>query len=374
MIYLDHAATSFPKPEAVLTAVEHWFRAIGVSPARGDSTLCAAAERIVRGARAAIADLCGVPFARVAFSSGATEATNALLRGLLQPADRVLTTAAEHSAMARTLRALRDERQVETTIVPVDGWGRVDPVQIERELAARRYRLLAFTHASNVTGAVQDASTLCEMARAYGAHSFVDASQTAGTLPLAEIGADAITASAHKGLLAPPGLGFLATKDTLPLRPTKQGGTGSSRALDDHPGDWPVGFEAGTPNMPAIAGLLAALQARASSNAEAAGQRSLVHLDALRADMHQRLDGKVAWHSPPTGPRVPILSFTLQDLDPAEAGMILDAAGIHVRTGFHCAPWIHRWLGTEAAGTIRVSPGPFVSEAEVLAVAQALAP
>ena len=374
MIYLDHAATSFPKPEAVLTAVEHWFREIGVSPARGDSSLCAAAERIVRGARAAIATLCGVPVARVAFSSGATEATNALLRGLLQPADRVLTTAAEHSAVARTLRALRDERQVETTVVPVDGWGRVDPEQIERELAARPYRLLAFTHASNVTGAVQDARTLCGLARAHATYSFVDASQTAGALPLAELGADALTASAHKGLLAPPGLGFLATKDTLPLRPTKQGGTGSSRALEEHPDDWPVGFEAGTPNMPALAGLLAALQAHAPAAADAATPRTLAHLDALRAELQRRLDGKIAWQSPPTGPRVPILSFTLQDLDPAEAGMVLDAAGIHVRSGFHCAPWIHRWLGTEAAGTIRVSPGPFVSEAEVLAVARTLAP
>lgn len=374
MIYLDHAATSFPKPEAVLAAVAHWFRAIGVSPARGDSALCAAAERLVRGARMAVADLCGVAVTRVAFSSGATEATNALLRGLLQPADRVLTTAAEHSAVARTLRALRDEQQVETTVVPVDGHGRVDAGQIERELAARPYRLLAFTHASNVTGAVQDARTLCDLARAQGTFSFVDASQTAGALPLAGLGADAITASAHKGLLAPPGLGFLATRDTLPLRPTKQGGTGSSRALEEHPRDWPSGFEAGTPNMPAIAGLLAALQAHAPADGEAAAQRALAHLDALRAELEQRLDGRIAWHSPAAGPRVPILSFTLRDLDPAEAGVILDAAGIHVRTGFHCAPWIHRWLGTEVAGTIRVSPGPFVTEAEVLTVARTLAP
>lgn len=374
MIYLDHAATSFPKPEAVLAAVEHWFRAIGVSPARGDSALCAAAERLVRGARMAVADLCGVPVARVAFSSGATEATNALLRGLLQPADRVLTTAAEHSAVARTLRALRDEQQVETTVIPVDRHGRVDAGEIERELAARPYRLLAFAHASNVTGAVQDARTLCDLARAQGTLSFVDASQTAGARPLAELGADAITASAHKGLLAPPGLGFLATRETVPLRPTKQGGTGSSRALDEHPRDWPAGFEAGTPNMPAIAGLLAALQAHAPATSEAAAQRALAHLDALRAELQQRLDGRIAWQSPAAGPRIPILSFTVRDLDPAEAGVILDAAGIHVRTGFHCAPWIHRWLGTEVAGTIRVSPGPFVTEAEVLAVARTLAP
>ncbi len=374
MIYLDHAATSFPKPAAVLAAVERWFREVGVSPARGDSKLCAAADTIVRGARAAVGALCRVPPARVAFTSGATESTNAFLRGLLRPGDAVLTTAAEHSAVARTLRALRAERAIETTVVAVDPYGRVDPADIERELAGRGYRLLAFNHASNVTGAVQDGVTLCRLAQAAGALTFVDASQTAGSFPLVDLRADAFAASAHKSLLAPPGLGFLATRDGLDLRPTKQGGTGSSRALDEHPDAWPIGFEPGTPNMPAIAGLGAALAEQAGDAAEQHRRRAVAHLDGLRTELSSRLGAGIRWQSPQHGARVPILSFTLDQLDPAEAGVILDAAGIHVRTGFHCAPWIHACLGTSAGGTIRVSPGPFVTGAEVMAVARVLAP
>lgn len=368
MIYLDHAATSFPKPPEVVAAVERWFRELGVSPGRGDSEATRTVAREVQAARAGIARMCGVPTGRVAFTSGATESINLTLRALLQPGDRVLTTAFEHSSVVRVLHELRRRIGIEIGVLAPDARGSIATTAAREALARLRPRLFAFTHASNVTGAILPAAELCELARVHGAHSLVDASQTAGLLPLA-LGADLVVASCHKSLHAPPGLGFVAARAGLDLAPQKQGGTGSSIALEEHPSEWPVAFEAGTPNTPAILGLAAALRwieretaprlfARASEALGVLAQRVAAHPRArvLRAD----------------GPSLPILSYVRSDLDPAEAGMLLDGRGLHVRTGFHCAPWIHRHLGTEAGGTIRISTGPGLSAADVAQAAAAL--
>jgi selenocysteine lyase/cysteine desulfurase len=295
------------------------------------------------------------------------------LRGCLRAGDRVVTTAAEHSAIARPLRALADQGLIQLEIVPVDGTGLVDPDDVGAALRQRTTRMLVVNHASNVTGVVQDARALCGLARQRDCISLLDASQSAGVLPLAELGADAIIASAHKSLLGPPGLGFVAVPSGLRPSVTKQGGTGSSRAIDRQPTEWPTAFEPGTPNMPAIAGLGAALAWIEESGVAELHAGSVGLIDDLRRDLTERLGDGVRLLGPTRGTRIAVLSFTLRDLDPAEAGMVLDAAGVHVRTGFHCAPWIHACLGTTAGGTVRVSPGPFVTADEVRAVAAALA-
>lgn len=373
MIYLDHAATSFPKPPPVLAAIEHWFRHVGVSPARGDSALCRAANELAANTRSQVARLCGVTNDRVAFTSGATEAVNLFLRGFLRDGDRVVTTAAEHSAVARPLRALRDEGRLQLHVVAVDGDGYVDADDVRSALRTHAPRLFVLNHASNVTGAVQDASALCAMAREQDSTSLVDASQTVGVLPVAELGADAIIASAHKSLLGAPGLGFLAARASVALRPVKQGGTGSSKALDLQPETWPIGFEPGTPNMPGIAALGAAMQWLSTQGHARLHAQGLALIDILREELRECLGARVRLLGSTSRPRIAVSSFTLSDLDPAEAGLVLDGAGVHVRTGFHCAPWIHAYLGTETGGTIRVSPGPFVTADEVRAVARALA-
>ncbi len=369
MIYLDHAATSFPKPTAVLAAVERWFRAVGVSAERGDGPACAEVGAAVAEVRTRLGTLCGMAPDRVAFTSGATEALNLFLRGFLRPGHRVLTTVLEHSSLVRPLRALQAELHLEIDVAPIDGDGRVATDDVERRLRAHAVDLVAFSHASNVLGSVQPAVELCALARRHGCATLLDASQSAGLLPL-DVGADAVVASAHKSLLAPPGLGFLAVRPELSLRQTKQGGTGSARALDVHPSDWPAAFEAGTPNTPAIIGLRAALEWLCGREA-ALLAHGLALVDALRQRLAQRRGARLL--GPATGPRLPILSFVLDDLDPAEAGALLAEAGIHVRTGFHCAPWLHAVLGTGAAGTVRASTGPFTQAADVLAVAGALA-
>ena len=367
MIYLDHAATSFPKPAPVLAAVRHWFEELGVSPQRGNSQICARVGARVQDVRHRIATMCGVSTHRVAFTSGATESLNLFLDGFLRPGDAVLTTAMEHSSVVRPLVHLAEARDLHIEVLPPDREGGIHPDQFTTALSKREFRLVAFSHGSNVLGSVLNAATICDTARNQGCTTLVDASQTAGLLDL-DVGADAIVASAHKSLLAPPGLGFLAVREGIPVRMTRFGGTGSAVALDRQPEEWPTAMESGTPNTPAILALGAALDYIEERGRDSILAWELSLVDALRRELNSRAQV----YGPANGPRIPVLSFTLSDLDPAEAGVILDSAGIHVRTGFHCAPWLHDLLGTSAAGTVRVSPGPFNSLADTLEVPRVL--
>ncbi|MCC6670479.1 MAG: aminotransferase class V-fold PLP-dependent enzyme [Planctomycetes bacterium] len=369
MIYLDHAATSRPKAPGVVEAMTAWYRELGVSAERGDSRLTRTVAGQVRETRERLGRLCGVPARQVAFGSGATESINLFLRGFLARGDRVLTTQHEHSAVARPLRALQRDLGIRVEVLPLEAGCDVMSDQVAAALAREPARLLVFSHASNVTGRLLDAPALTRVARAAGTAVLVDACQSAGIASL-DFGADAVAASAHKSLLGPPGLGFLAVREGVPLRSAKQGGTGSSRALDQHPESWPHVAEAGTPNTPAILGLGAALAWGAGHDAAACGARLLALLDQLASEL-ESLGARI--HSARTGARVPILSFTMPGLDPAEIGALLDDAGIHVRTGFHCAPWVHAALGTEAAGVVRISAGPFTAADELRAPARALA-
>jgi len=371
MIYLDNAATSFPKAPGVADAVQGWLRDCGVSASRGQSKLSEQVAGDVADTRQRIGRMCGQRAEQVAFTSGATESLNLFLHGFLNPGDKVLTTALEHSSVVRPLTFLQEHAGIQLTVLRPDPQGYVHPEQVDKALNDGGHRLLVFTHASNVVGSVLDAAALCGVARQHGCTTLLDASQTAGLLPL-DIGADAVAASAHKSLLAPPGLGFLCVSSDLGdrLRIVKQGGTGSSMALAQHPREWPAAMEAGTPNTPAILGLLAALRWLEEQDQQEMLRHGLSCETVLRQTLgsHARCLGS----STAKGPRIAILSLLLENLDPAEAGLLLAEAGIHIRTGYHCAPWIHEHLGTAAGGTVRISPGPFTTTDDILAVPRVL--
>ncbi len=369
MIYLDNAATSFPKPDAVLAAVMHWHREVGVSASRGSSSRCAEAAAVVDRARARMGQQVGMSKDRVAFTSGATESINLFLRAFLQPGDLVLTTAFEHASLARPLRALQLTAGIRVRVLQPDPDLGLSVDTVQRALDESRPRLFAFSHASNVTGAQFDAEAFCAIAKGLRATTLLDASQTAGHIPI-DVNADAVACSAHKALLAPPGLGILACSANLELQAQKQGGTGSSRALDEHPQQWPHAFEAGTPNTPAIFGLDAALGLLSTTTQRA---RLEAALEATREfEVRLRADSRFRVFAP-AGPRMPVLSFTRKDLDPQDLAAILDARNVHVRAGHHCAPWIHRHLLTEAGGTIRLSPSPDVTADDIRQAWEALA-
>lgn len=365
-LYLDNAATSFPKPEAVCTAVDHTLRHAAANPGRGGYRLSLEAGRIVLAARVAVARLVGMPDpARIVFVANATEALNLALFGVLAPGDRVVTTSMEHNAVVRPLRALAD-RGVVVTKVSAGPDGFVDPAALRRACTPGT-RLLVMTHCSNVTGTVQAVEELGPWCRAQGILFLVDAAQSAGLFPIdvVAMGIDLLAVPGHKALMGPPGTGFLCVGAGVSIKPLLYGGTGTRSTSDAQPEELPERLESGTLNVIGLAGLHAGLEFLH----EIGLNRCRTHERALR---DQLLDGlrqlpAVRLYGPVDAARHGgALSFTLDGLDPAMVGYRLDTEfDISVRVGLHCAPEAHRTIGTFPEGTVRVSPGWFTSHADI---------
>ncbi|MGK0153456.1 MAG: cysteine desulfurase/selenocysteine lyase [Neolewinella sp.] len=370
MIYFDHAATSYPKPNGVAAAVQHWYQNVGVSADRGEGPRTREAASVVQRVRKGIAKMTGHTAERVACNSGATEGLNLALRALLLPGDRVLTTPFEHSSVVRPLLALRDERNLQLDVPTAGASDGATNDALCQAIASQRPKVVVFSHASNVTGTIFDAERICKVAREHDTIAVVDASQTAGYLPL-DFGADVVIASGHKAMHGPPGIGFVSVRTGLEMAPQKHGGTGSSAALERHPTQWPQAFEAGTPNTPAIFGLAAAMEWLAEQGEAKLLQQSLQRLAEIEAGL-KNLNGFRVF-APGTATRMPVLSFVHANYDPLEIGSVLAANEIHARAGFHCAPWIHEHLNTAASGTVRIAPGPETSHSDVEALLSVLA-
>lgn len=358
-VYLDHGATSWPKPPEVIEAVVDAMTARGANPGRGAYAMALAASRLVFESRASLARLLGVPDARdLAFVSGCTEACNLMLKGLLVPGDRVVVSSMEHNAITRPLHLLATAG-ITVDVVQADSAGVIDAGDMERAVRAKRTRGIICQHASNVTGAVQPIADLADIAHEHGALLLVDGAQGAGHLDvdLAALDVDAYAVSGHKGLLGPQGVGLLYIRPGLEVAELMQGGTGGGSSEEDgQPTGRPERYEAGTPNTPGIAGLAAA--ARLLS----------LHGDAWRAEeqaLFRRL--KEGLGSIPGArvlgpgvdePSVPTLSLVSDRMDPDRIAFLLDRRyGVAVRSGLHCAPWAHRTLGTLDTGAVRFGVG-----------------
>jgi cysteine desulfurase family protein len=365
-IYLDNAATSFPKPEAVYAAVDQTLRGVSASPGRGGHREALAATRIVFAAREAAAALFGIAdSARIAFTASATEAINCALFGLLRPGDRVVTSTMEHNAVTRPLRALQ-ERGVTVVKVPADRLGFIDPAAIKRA-CAETTRLVVLSHCSNVTGTLQPIEEIGPWCRRQGIHFLVDAAQSAGQfgLDVAAMGIDLLAVPGHKGLMGPPGTGLLYVREGVELQPLIYGGTGGNSQSDLPPETMPERLEAGSLNTPGLAGLQAGIEFLLREGVSAVRSREAGLLAQLISGLRQIPEVELY------GPLDPcfhggVLSFNLAGRDPAEIGFLLDSDhGILCRVGLHCAPDAHRTIGTFPRGTVRVSPGYFTTEAEI---------
>lgn len=371
--YLDAAATSWPKPDGVLAAWNDAARRVGATAGRATYREAAEADAIRGRAREVAARLLGgVDPRRVALPSGCTFALNAAIHGLVRPGDHVIATAADHNATLRPLRWLDRSGAIAVTIVACDGAGRVDPAAVA---AAWRpaTRLVVFSHVSNVTGALQDAAAIAAIAHQRDGIVILDASQSLGQMPFAVSGGgvDVIAAPAHKWLHGTAGAAVLWCREGVEPVPLVQGGTGSASDSLDAPTAFPESLEAGTPDVPALAALVAAADwLAAAGGAEAVG-------DACRAvacACADRLRGTrgVVVHASPGG--APIVSFTVEGYAPADvAAMLETAAGVQVRAGFHCAALVHDQLGTRAGGTVRASFGPFNTGDDVAVLCDAVA-
>jgi cysteine desulfurase family protein len=365
-VYLDNAATSFPKPEAVYAAADRALRGLGASPGRGGHRRALEAGRLVFEAREAAAGLFGIAdSARVAFTANATEALNFALFGLLQPGDRVVTSTMEHNAVTRPLRALQ-ERGVTVVKVPADRQGFVDPAAI-RQACTETTRLVVLTHCSNVTGTLQPIEEIGPWCRREGILFLVDAAQSAGqfALDVAAMGIDLLAVPGHKGLMGPPGTGLLYLREGIELRPLIYGGTGGNSHSDLPPDAMPERLEAGTLNTPGLAGLRAGIEFLLGEGLAAVCARKTELLARLIGGLREIPEVELYG---PLEPRFHggVLSFNLAGRDPAEIGFLLDRDhGILCRVGLHCAPDAHRTIGTFPHGTVRVSPGYFTTVAEI---------
>lgn len=373
-IYLDNAATSHPKPEAVYRAVDAALRA-GGNPGRGGHRIALAAGRRVLAAREALANLLGAPdSARLLMTASCTDSLNLALKGLLRPGDHVITTALEHNALRRPLAALARQGVTVTPVLALPD-GQIGPAAV-RSALRKETKLIALAHASNVSGCIQPVADIGAVARQAGIFFLVDAAQTAGALPIhmEQMGIHLLAAPGHKGLLGPQGTGILAVDPAVPLRPVREGGTGFHSSDAAQPEIFPEGYESGTVNVPGIAGLAAGAAYLQQTGIDKIRRHELELTGALLDGL--RSSAGVTVHGPADAARrAAVVAFTVAGLDPGDVEEQLeDGFGIMGRAGLHCNPGCHAHLGTLAGGgAMRLSPGPFTTPAEIAEAVRAVA-
>jgi cysteine desulfurase / selenocysteine lyase len=364
LIYMDYAATAARRPPEVIRAVSSFLSDVGASAGRGGHRLANEAGRIALRCRQRLATLLGIPgdVGRITFAANATQALNTALWGVVRRGDRIVVTAFDHNSVLRPAWRVAQERDAQVVCVPGDRAGRLDEQALHRALDGAR--LLCINAASNVLGTAPDLAALCQLAREAGALTLVDAAQAAGHAPSAFGHADMVAFTGHKGLLGPPGTGGLWVRPGLELDPVFTGGTGGDSLHRAMPGAMPDRLEAGTMNGAGIAGLLAGVEWVLREGVPALHAR----LGGLKALLHaglSALDGvRVLSPADPAG--VPIVTMTCDPLSPATMAARLDREhGVLVRAGLHCAPEVHRMLGTETSGAVRFSLGWDSTAAEV---------
>lgn len=360
MIYLDNAATSYPKPRETAEAMLEALTRCGANPGRAGHRLALQAGRIIEQCREAMAQMLGETDAsRVVFCQNATDALNMAIHGTVRTGDHVIATLLEHNSVLRPLSELSRSGTITLTLVPPDAQGRIRAEDIERAMLPNT-RLVAMTHMSNVLGVLQDAAAVGRVCRRHGALLLLDGAQTAGHVPLQpkKWGCHLLAMPGHKGLLGPHGTGVLWIAPGVRVAPMRQGGTGSASESMFQPRMLPDGLESGTMNLPGIAGLYAGMRV-ALAHMRESHERTIALCDFMREEL-LNIPGVRVYT--PAG--APILSLNVEGIGSQELAGVLDADGIAVRGGLHCAPGVHRFLGTLDTGAVRVSPGLYSTRAD----------
>ncbi|MBR3333812.1 MAG: aminotransferase class V-fold PLP-dependent enzyme [Clostridia bacterium] len=380
-IYLDQAATSFPKAPGTADAVYRYMTECGCNVSRGGYAGAYSAEELVYDTRVLLCRLFSCDETdpkKAVFTKNVTESLNVLLKGLLRPGDHVLVSSMEHNAVMRPLGQLA-KQGIRVTRIPCAVDGSMDPADLEARIE-KDTKAIVMLHASNVCGTVLPAAEIGAICRARGIRFILDTAQTAGALPLNMdgMGIDALAFTGHKGLLGPQGTGGFLIREEMAaeLEPLITGGTGSISHTEDVPDFLPDRFEAGTPNLPGIAGLNASLswllaqpEGSLLTHELKLTARFLLGMEVLEAEGLLRIIGK---HG--TEGRTGVVSIVPLHMDPAELAFRLDERyGIATRVGLHCAPAAHQTLGTWPAGTVRFSFGAFNTEAEIDEAGRAVA-
>ena len=361
MIYLDNAATSYPKPPEVIRAVRGVMEKIGGNPGRAGHLGAISGGRIMEACRERAAGLMGIAAPeRVIFCLNCTDALNMALRGTLRLGDEVLVSHAEHNAVMRPLMGYHDAGKITVRILPPDRDGRLSPDTVRAAIGPKT-ALCVLCHASNVTGIVQPAREIAAACHDAGIPLLLDAAQTAGTEDIAAVHADMIAMPGHKGLLGPMGTGLLGLGEGMLPRPFREGGTGSASESLRQPGMLPDRLESGTANLPGIAGLCQGLKFVLRHRAAMAEYEAFL-ARRLREGLGN-IEGVSLLTPGDSIPTVSVVSFNVGALDSGAVADALNRQRIAVRGGLHCAPSIHAYLGT--AGAVRASLGPFNTERDV---------
>ncbi len=369
IIYFDNAATSWPKPETVYNSLCSFLREKGANPGRSGHRLAQEAEWAVEETRNILADFFGVEKSeRIVFALNCTDALNIAIHGVVKKETHVVTTALEHNSVTRVLNELKDRKSIRVSVVEPDSKGYIRPSLISEKIK-KDTSLIIINHASNVTGAIQPAGEIAQIARRKGIPLLLDAAQSSGVVDL-DLKKSGITLCAfpgHKGLLGPTGTGGLYVSEDVDISSFRQGGSGSDSSLPRQPEEYPFHLEAGTQNTSGIAALAEGVKYVKDNFKEI--KKTEEEILSFLLEEFEKITGLKVYGSKSTGSRLGVISINLKGWSPDDLGAVLDENfNIAVRSGLHCAPGAHRCLGTFPEGTVRISCGPFntLSQAEVL--------
>lgn len=374
-IFLDNAATSFPKPEEVYTYMDQFYRKYGVNPGRSGYDMCLEVGEMVEDTRKMLTRFFnGNDPNRLCFSYNSTDALNLIIFGVLQPGDHAITTTLDHNSVLRPLYHLEKFNGVEVDHIPFNGQGFVDPDDFPKKFK-KNTKLVIINHASNVVGTVQPIKEIGRYCRERGIIFAIDASQSSGKIPIdiEEDYIDILAFTGHKSLLGPTGIGGLYVREGIEIRHTRAGGTGVRSAVRTHLEEYPYRLEYGTLNVLGVAGLHAGLKWIEN--------KGLTEIHALEMKLHMRLvsglkeiENVTLYCQEDLRDHISVMCFNINGLEARDTGTLLDVDySIASRTGLHCAPLIHEQLGTDKIhGTVRFGVGPFNTEEDIFSAIQAV--
>lgn len=367
MIYVNNAATTWPKPEGVYRQMNDFPRKFGLNPGRAGSLGISAMERKIFEVRKKVGDLINTSdYSRVIFTSGSTESLNMGIKGLLERGDHVITTELEHNSVLRPLKKLERDKGIELSLLKINKEGKIDITELASKIKDNT-RLIVTTHASNVIGTLLDIKEIGQLAQKRGITYLVDAAQTAGLfeIDIKEMGIDLLALAGHKSLYGPAGIGVLYIGEGIELDTIKEGGTGTNSLATYQPDILPDKYEAGTPNIAGIVGLGAGIDFITDTGCERIKEDELKLTERL-LDGLKALDKIIIYGKLDIKRRAPVVGFNIQGMASAELAYILENRfNILVRAGLHCAPLLHRALGTDKQGMVRVSFSYFNTQEEV---------
>lgn len=375
LIYLDNAATSFPKPEEVYQFMDSFYRKFGVNPGRSGYDLCMEAGETVEATRKILADFFnGDDPDRLCFSYNSTDALNLIVSGMLEKGDHAITTTVEHNSVLRPLYHHHINEGVELDHIPFDNKGFVDPDDFSKKFKENT-KLVIVNHASNVIGTIQPIKEIGKRCREKGIPLAIDASQSAGKLPIDidDMNVDVVAFTGHKSLLGPTGIGGLYVRKGVEIKHSRAGGTGVRSAVRTHLFEYPYRLEYGTLNTLGVAGLNAGVKWIKSRGLENINAHEMKLATMLRDGLRE-IEGVTLYCQDDLKDHISVLLFNVDGMEALDTGTILDVDhNIACRTGLHCAPLVHEQLGTDKIhGGVRFGIGPFNTEEHIRTAIQAV--